>query len=118
VTIWGALEYPDKAEALNRRIFKMWMACATFDEIAEATDCDKATASRTVDDLLQNGGLAKAQQAAAEHATDFDPPIYNIWKQQEKTGGSGHFGNSEVCWVVRKAIAAFPTDRPSPPQSE
>jgi hypothetical protein len=63
----------------------MWMACATFDEIAEATDCDKATASRVVDDLLQNGGLAKTQQAASEHAIDFDPPIYNIWKQQEKT---------------------------------
>jgi hypothetical protein len=26
--------------------------------------------------------------AAAEHATDFDPPIYNIWKQKEKTSGS------------------------------
>jgi hypothetical protein len=23
-------------------------------------------------------------KAAAEHATDFDPPIYNIWKQQTK----------------------------------
>jgi hypothetical protein len=33
-----------------------------------------ATASRAVDDLLQNGGLAKTQQAAAEHAVDFDPP--------------------------------------------
>jgi hypothetical protein len=31
--------------------------------------------------------LTKAQQAAAEHATDFDPPIYNVWKQQEKTKG-------------------------------
>jgi len=30
---------------------------------------------------------------------DFDPPIYNIWKQQEKTSGSGHFGNSEVRWI-------------------
>jgi hypothetical protein len=28
-------------------------------------------------------------QIAAEHATDFEPPIYNIWKQQEKTAESG-----------------------------
>jgi DNA methylase len=37
--------------------------------------------------------------AAASHAADFDPPIYNVWKQQEKTPGSKHFGNSEVRWV-------------------
>jgi len=37
--------------------------------------------------------------AAAEHATDFDLPIYNVWKQQTKTAGSGHFGNSEVRWL-------------------
>jgi hypothetical protein len=26
-------------------------------------------------------------------------PLYNVWKQQEKTPGSGHFGNSDVRWV-------------------
>jgi len=44
--------------------------------------------------------LAKSAQAAAEHATDFEPPIYNVWKQQEKTPASGHFGNSEIRWVI------------------
>ena len=43
--------------------------------------------------------LNKVDQSAAEHATDFTPPIYNIWKQQEKTNGSSHFGNSEVRWL-------------------
>ncbi len=33
------------------------------------------------------------------HATDFTPPVYNVWKQQEKTTGLSHFGNSEVRWV-------------------
>lgn len=36
--------------------------------------------------------LSKPDRAAAEHAVDFDPPIYNVWRQQEKTGGSEHFG--------------------------
>jgi hypothetical protein len=27
-------------------------------------------------------------QSAASHATDFDPPIYNVWKQQEKSPDS------------------------------
>jgi hypothetical protein len=41
----------------------------------------------------------KPDQAAAEHATDFDVPIYNVWKQQEKTAGSGHFGVSARLFV-------------------
>lgn len=38
----------------------------------------------------ENGNLAefpKNTQALASHAVDFDPPLYNIWKQQEKTAG-------------------------------
>ncbi len=30
---------------------------------------------------------------------DFDPPIYNVWKQQTKTPGPDHFGNSEPRWL-------------------
>ena len=43
--------------------------------------------------------LNKVDQSAAEHATDFTPPNYNIWKQQEKTSRSSNFGNSEIWWV-------------------
>jgi DNA modification methylase len=43
--------------------------------------------------------LLKSDKALAEHAVDFDPPIYNIWKQQKKSQGSSHFGNSEVRWL-------------------
>jgi hypothetical protein len=43
--------------------------------------------------------LTKEQLANADHAIDFEAPIYNIWKQQTKTSGSSHFGNSEVRWV-------------------
>jgi hypothetical protein len=40
---------------------------------------------------ITNGNLAdpnKTDHAAADHATDFDPPIYNISKQQGKTAGA------------------------------
>jgi len=36
------------------------MACHTQEEIASALDCDKATISRTIDDLLQKGKLAES----------------------------------------------------------
>tara|TARA_R110000868_G_scaffold410533_1_gene698999 strand:- start:823 stop:1122 length:300 start_codon:yes stop_codon:yes gene_type:complete len=32
----------------------------------------------------KSADLPKLGKPAAEHATDFDPPIYNIWKQQTK----------------------------------
>ena len=47
-------------------------------------------------EFLNIGRLAENEKAAASHATDFVVPLYNVWKQQEKTSGSGHFGNSEV----------------------
>jgi hypothetical protein len=31
--------------------------------------------------------LAKTDQAATEHATGFEPPIYNIWQRQEEITG-------------------------------
>jgi hypothetical protein len=44
--------------------------------------------------VLQHGQSAALQQnPAAQYLTDFDPPRSTIWKQQEKTGGSGHNGN-------------------------
>src|SRR3954469_11773511 len=43
--------------------------------------------------------LPASDKSNAEHATDFTPPLYNVWKQQTKTEGASHFGNSEVRWV-------------------
>jgi hypothetical protein len=52
--------------------------------------------SRTLNEMAE---LPESLKPAASHLTDFDPPIYNVWKQQEKTAGAGHFGNSEVRWL-------------------
>jgi hypothetical protein len=43
--------------------------------------------------------LPETSKPAASHLTDFDPPLYNVWKQQEKSAGLAHTGNSEVRWV-------------------
>jgi DNA modification methylase len=32
-------------------------------------------------------------------SSDFTPPIYNVWKQQTKSVGPDHFGNSESRWL-------------------
>lgn len=87
----------DSKAARDKRIFKMWMACYTQEEIAEREGVTKETVSEIVSQ--KSADLPESDKAAASHATDFEPPIYNIWKQQEKTSGSEHPGNTEIRWL-------------------
>lgn len=85
----------DAKEARDRRIFDLWLACWTQEEIAEQAGCER----HDVDNVLRkSASLPENAKPAALHA-DFDPPLYNVWKQQEKTAGASHFGNSEVRWL-------------------
>lgn len=67
----------------------MWMACYSTDEIAEVENIGKATVSEVCSELAE---LPKPNKSAADHATDFHPPIYNIWKQQTKSERADHGG--------------------------
>jgi DNA modification methylase len=89
----------DEKEAQDKRIFELWLACWTQEEIAEAEDIAQSVVNEKIKDFIGFGKFAKNDKTTAEHLTDFDPPIYNIWKQQSKTTGVNHFGNSEVRWV-------------------
>jgi hypothetical protein len=51
--------------------------------------------TNVVAQVLEN----QTAKAAASHVTDFEVPLYNVWKQQKKTAGPDHYGNSEVRWV-------------------
>ena len=98
-TLRGWLSRIDKdaKEARDKRIFDLWLACYTQEEIAKSVGVD------TTDKILRVSGnladLPNNQKPQAEHLTDFEPPIYNVWKQQKKTAGANHFGNSEVRWL-------------------
>lgn len=84
----------------DKRIFDLWMQCWTNLEIAEAVGGISEEGVRLkTQEMADLPKLGKSNQAAAEHATDFDVPIYNVWKQQSKSDGSKHFGNSEVKWL-------------------
>ena len=65
--------------ARNRRIFDLWLACWTLEEIAAATDASKSDVDRVVSSFSQNGEssiLGKTELASADHATDFTPPKF------------------------------------------
>jgi transposase len=76
----------DSKEARNRRIFDMWLACDSGSEIAKACGLSEGEVSKTLSSF-QTEDLPDGKKPLAEHASDFDPPIYNVWKQQEKTPG-------------------------------
>lgn len=86
----------DSKESRNKRIFDLWLACHTQEEIAERENVTKETVSQICQKMAE---LSESDKPVANHLTDFDPPVYNIWKQQSKTKGSSHFGNSEVKWL-------------------
>ena len=50
-----------------------------------------------VSDFLEK--FPKNPKPAANHQTDFTPPIYNVWKKQGKSNDVSHFGNSEISFV-------------------
>jgi ParB-like chromosome segregation protein Spo0J len=95
---WLSRMDKDAKESRDRKIFDLWLACWTQEEIASEVSISQAEVAKSIPNG-ESADLNKTQLAAAEHAADFDPPLYNIWKQQEKTNGSGHFGNSEVRWL-------------------
>lgn len=96
---WTSRIDKDAKEARSKRIFDLWMQCYSTDEIAEKENVAKSEVSTTCSKMADLPNLNKSDQSAAEHATDFELPIYNVWKQKEKTAGSSHFGNSEVKWL-------------------
>lgn len=88
----------DSKEKRNKRIADLWLACHTNEEIADACGCSQQPVKDAIRDF--SAELPKNLKSNSDHADEsFAPPIYNIWKQQEKSNTVGHFGNSEVRWV-------------------
>lgn len=128
INTWLGRIDKDTKEERDAAVQNLFLQCFTQPEIAEAVGMPQASVNGLLSEIQefkipiipgQYGELltdktGKALKAAederqekiiaanreqAEHAAGFDPPIYNIWKQQTKSEGSSHFGNSEVRWV-------------------
>jgi DNA-binding XRE family transcriptional regulator len=96
---WLARTVKENKDKRDAKIFDLWMQCHTQEKIAEAAGITQQAASKITDGFTTSVLENQSCKAAASHATNFKAPIYNIWKQQEKTPGSSHFGNSEITWL-------------------
>jgi len=67
----------------NEQIFEMYLACNTLDEITEKTGIPKKTVDDWLKDLCES--LAIKFSHKFNFQDDFQIPIYNVWKTQNKT---------------------------------
>ena len=90
----------DTKATRDRRIFDRWLACWTQEEISASEDMSREAISNISVEFPILEKLPKPAQTLATYAEpEWTPPIYNIWKQQTKTPGSKHFGNSEISFL-------------------
>jgi hypothetical protein len=57
------------------------MACHTQEEIAEREDVSQSEVDRVLPKMADLPNWVKSHPAA-NHLTDFEPPLYNVWKQR------------------------------------
>jgi hypothetical protein len=78
-------------------------AARQFDDDPEAAlyeDDDETDDEPDEKNGLGTYQLDKRLLIKAQHLDEtFKPPIYNIWKQKEKSDQVGHYGNSEITWL-------------------
>ena len=96
---WLSRMDKDAKEARDKRIFEAWLACRTQEEIAEAENVDQKTVGNQISGKTADLPKFLESHPEANHTVDFEIPLYNVWKQQTKSKGSEHFGNSEVRWL-------------------
>lgn len=86
----------DKAEReeRKRRIFEMWLACHTQDEIAEVVGVTQKTVNEEIELLYNSTELQKSIKVQFLD-DDFKQPIYNVWTFDKNTNNVKHPGNSE-----------------------
>jgi hypothetical protein len=115
---WTAQIDQDNRDRRNAEIQSQWLAFETESKIAQSVGMTQQGIGKVVQqikkfEIVVNGEdfdhlddekqrLAEIQQtnrAFAEHASDFSPPLYNIWSQAKKTNEVSHFGNSEARWL-------------------
>ena len=82
VSKWLSRTLKEEKERKKETAFKLWLACHTQEEIAAAVDMTRQAIAVWEDEFAK-----KLEVDIFANSPDFDPPLYNVWKQQTKTAG-------------------------------
>lgn len=100
VSQWLSRTVKEEKERKKAKAFEMWLSCHTQEEIAEAVEIGSGTINEWINGTEKDiGFLGTLVSEESKKWSDFTTPIYNIWKQQTKSEGPNHFGNSEKRWL-------------------
>lgn len=94
VSKWLSRTLKEEKERNKNTVLAMWLACFSQEEIAKSVNLSQPTVAGWIKDFIKIFAANKLIKLS-----DFNPPLYNIWKQQIKSGGPNHFGNSEKRWL-------------------
>lgn len=81
----------------DKRIRDMWMRCYSLEEIAEAEGLGKTQIHEICSELSDVKKLNKSDLAAADHATDFNPPMPEVIHHDDP-------GRGRLAKMARKSI--------------
>ena len=98
VNEWLSRILKEQKDRENEQILDLWFACYTTPEIAARVGLKAhQNVSARLEELQES--FWRKNFAKVSFQDDFDPPLYNIWKQQDKSNKVHHFGNTEAQWV-------------------
>lgn len=97
---WTARKDKDLKARRRQKAFDLWLACHTYEEIAEQIGVSDETPRNYVEESQENDTWHKFGIFPV-HANDPDwfPPLYDVWKVQNKSNVTSHPGNTEAQWV-------------------
>lgn len=97
ITDWLSRTVKEQKDRQDKQIMALWLACHTEAEIGEQLKLPRQTVSDRLQGLPEE--YQRTNSAKLAFQDDFDVPLYNVWKQQEKSNQVTHFGNSEARWL-------------------
>ncbi len=99
---WTARKDKDLKAKRKRKAFDLWLGCETVEDIGNTLGVTHTTAENYIEELQKNDKWHKfAIFPDYGRDPDWKPPLYNVWKQQEKSGKLVHYGNSEASFLDR-----------------
>lgn len=85
----------DTKEQQKKKVLDLWMQCFTQEEIAEQVGIPQ----QSVSEIIPKKENFPISVKFSFDDDSFSPPLYNVWKLQNKSNKVSHFGNSEQQWL-------------------